>query len=47
MRMRFRLQGQREDVGCEMDMRKIAHATDISTGEFPVNMDTYSRVMST
>lgn len=32
MRMIFRLQGEREDVGCEIDMRKIAHAADISTG---------------
>lgn len=47
MRMLFRLQREREDVGCEMDMGKIAHASGISTGEITVDMGTYSRVMST
>lgn len=47
MRMLFRLQREREDVGCEMDMREVAHAWDISIGVVAVDMGTYSRVMST
>ena len=47
MGMLFRLQGERENLGCKMDRRKIAHASEISIKDIPVNMDTYSLVMST
>ena len=47
MGMLFRLQGERKNVGCEMDMRKIAHASNISIEYMSVNVDTYSLVMST
>ena len=47
MRMGFRLQGEREDIRCEMDMRKVAHAANVSVRQTRVNTPTHSRVMST
>lgn len=47
MRVLFRLQGEREYVGCEMDMGKIAHALNVSIRDRGLNGSTYSRVMST
>lgn len=47
MRLLFRLQGKRENVGCEVDMRKITHASNISIEDIRVNVATYSLVTST
>ena len=47
VRMVFRLQGEREDIRCEMDMRKVAHAANVSFGQARSDMATHSRVMST
>ena len=47
VRMGFRLQREREDIRCEVDMRKIAHAASVSIGQARVGTATHSRVMST
>ena len=47
VRMVFRLQGEREDIRCEMDMRKVAHAASVSIGQTRVDIAAHSRVMST
>ena len=47
VRMVFGLQGKREDVRSEMNMRKVADAANVSIGQTRVDMATHSRVMST